>query len=109
MKTAARVSAVARLAMKNLVHDGSQYTLRFSEKGSKAREIPVRRDLEGVLLTYVRTANITKGPLFRTANRKTKMLTRNAMTGIDIFRTMKRRLKAARPLFAALVSRGRGS
>ena len=32
---------------------------------------------------------------FQTANRKTKTLTRNAMTGIDICRMMKRRLKAA--------------
>src|SRR4051812_20601339 len=93
--TAARVGAVAKLAVKNLVHDGSQYTLRFSEKGGKSREIPVRHDLEGFLLDYVRAAGIAEGPLFRTANRRTKTLTRNAMTGIDICRMMKRRLKAA--------------
>ena len=33
--------------------------------------------------------------LFRTAVRKTKLLTKNGMTGIDICRMMKRRLKAA--------------
>jgi site-specific recombinase XerD len=38
--TAARVGAVAKLTAKNLIHDGSQYTLRFSEKGGKSREIP---------------------------------------------------------------------
>src|SRR5262245_47422133 len=43
----------------------------------------------------MRAADIADGPLFRTANRKTKTLTRNAMTGIDICRMMKRRLKAA--------------
>jgi integrase/recombinase XerD len=93
--TAARVGAVAKLTMKNLVHDGAQYTLRFSEKGGKSREIPVRHDLEQFLLAYVNAAGITEGPLFRTANRKTRTLTRNAMTGIDICRMMKRRLKAA--------------
>jgi integrase/recombinase XerD len=93
--TAARVGAVAKLTVKNLIHDGSQYTLRFSEKGGKSREIPVRHDLEQLLLGYLQTANVTEGPLFRTANRKTKTLTRNAMTGIDICRMMKRRLKAA--------------
>ncbi len=93
--TAARVGAVAKLTLKNLVYDGSQYTLRFSEKGGKSREIPVRHDLEGFLLEYVRAADITEGPLFRTANRKARPLTKNAMTGIDICRMMKRRLKAA--------------
>ena len=93
--TAARVGAVARLTAKGLVHDGAQYSLRFSEKGGKSREIPVRHDLEGFLLAYVRASNITDGPLFRTANRRTRTLTRNAMTGIDICRMMKRRLKAA--------------
>jgi site-specific recombinase XerD len=93
--TAARVGAVAKLTVKNLMHDGAQYTLRFSEKGGKSREIPVRHDLEQFLLAYVRAADITDGPLFRTANRKTRMLTRNPMTGIDVCRMMKRRLKAA--------------
>ena len=93
--TAARVGAVAKLTIKNLKHDGTQYALRFSEKGGKSREIPVRHDLEGFLLDYVRAAGIAEGPLFRTANRRTKTLTKNPMTGIDICRMMKRRLKAA--------------
>jgi integrase/recombinase XerD len=93
--TAARVGAVARLTIKNLVHDGSQYTLRFSEKGGKSREIPVRHDLEQILLGYLQAAGITEGPLFCTANRKTKTLNKNAMSGIDVCRMMKRRLKAA--------------
>jgi integrase/recombinase XerD len=93
--TAARVGAVAKLTMKNFVNDGSQYTLRFAEKGGKSREIPVRHDLEQFLLAYIQAANIVEGPLFRTANRKSKMLTVKAMTGIDVCRMMKRRLKAA--------------
>jgi integrase len=93
--TAARVGAVAKLTLKRLKHDGSQYTLRFSEKGGKSREIPVRHDLEQLLLGYIEAAKITEGPLFRTANRKTKKLTKNAMTGVDICRMMKRRLKLA--------------
>ncbi len=93
--TAARVGAVAKLTVKDLVNDGSQYTLRFSEKGGKSREIPVRHDLEQLLLGYLQAADVTEGPLFRTANRKTKTLTKNAMTGIDICRMMKRRLGAA--------------
>jgi site-specific recombinase XerD len=93
--TAARVGAVAKLTLKNLKHDGSQYTLRFSEKGGKSREIPARHDLQELLLAYIGTAGIAEGPLFRTAFRRTKTLTARAMSGIDICRMMKRRLKAA--------------
>ena len=93
--TAARVGAVAKLTLKSLKHDGAQYTLRFAEKGGKSREIPVRHDLEQFLREYIEAAQITEGRLFRTAYRKTKTLTKNGMTGIDICRMMKRRLKAA--------------
>ncbi len=93
--TAARVGAVAKLTMKSLKHDGTQYSLRFSEKGGKAREIPVRHDLQEILLGYIEAAKITEGPLFRTAVRRTKQLTTKSMSGIDICRMMKRRLNSA--------------
>jgi integrase/recombinase XerD len=93
--TAARVGAVAKLTMKDFVNDGSQYTRRFAEKGGKSKEIPVRHDLEQFLLADLQAANMTEGSLFRTANRKSKTLTRNPMTGIDICRMMKRHLKSA--------------
>jgi site-specific recombinase XerD len=93
--TAARVGAVSKLNFKSLRHDGSQYTLRFSEKGGKSREIPVRHDVQMLLLAYIEVAGITDGPLFRTATGRTGTLTSKAMTGIDICRMMKRRLRAA--------------
>ena len=93
--TAARVGAVASLTMTSFANDGTQYTLRFAEKGGKSREIPVRHDVERMLLDYIQAAAINSGPLFRTAIRKTKMLTSRSMTGSDICRMMKRRLKDA--------------
>jgi integrase/recombinase XerD len=93
--TAARVGAMAKLTLKSLQQNGTQYALRFSEKGGKAREIPVRHDLERLLLTYIEAAGITEGPLFRPAFRRTKKLTAKAMSGIHICRMMKRPLKAA--------------
>jgi len=81
--------------LEDLRHDGAQYTLRFAEKGGKAREIPVRHDLERLLLAYIDAAGITSGPLFRSAAGKTGLLTDRAMTAIDICRMMKRRLKDA--------------
>ena len=47
--TAARAGAIAKLRLKHLRHDGSQWTLRFEEKGGRSREIPVRHDLERLL------------------------------------------------------------
>jgi integrase/recombinase XerD len=93
--TAARVGAVAKLTLEDLRDDGTQYTLRFAEKGGKAREIPVRHDLERLLLAYIQAAGITEGPLFRTTKRKTGILTGKSMTAIDMCRMMKRRLKEA--------------
>jgi site-specific recombinase XerD len=97
--TAARAGAVAKLRLKDYYPDGHQYWLHFDEKGGKAREIPVRYDLQTYLEDYLQTAGLAKdkddSPLFRTTVRKTKILTRYAMTSNDIFRLIKRRLKQA--------------
>jgi site-specific recombinase XerD len=55
----------------------------------------VRHDLEQLLVEYVRTAALTDGPLFPTTAGKTNQLKGNAMSGIDIYRMMKRRLRDA--------------
>ncbi len=97
--TAARVGAVSKLRLKHFAHDGSQWTLRFDEKGGKSREIPVRHDLEGFILAYRAAAGLEfepkEGPLFRTAMGRTKALSTNRMTAIDMCRMVKRRLKDA--------------
>ena len=97
--TAARAGAVAALKKKHLNHDGTQYTLRFAEKGGKSREIPVRHDLQGILLAYLERAGMTAAPgdvpLFRTCKRWKDELTDQSMTGVDIWRMVKRRLHAA--------------
>ena len=98
--TAARAGAVARLCHKHFANDGSQWTLRFEEKGGKSREIPVRHDLQKLLLDYVKAADPDgkapgDTPLFRSAFRNTGRLTANAITGLDICRLVKRRLKDA--------------
>ena len=56
--TACRAGAVAKLRLGDFQHDGSQYVLRFQEKGGKSREIPVRHDLEGMILAYIEAAGI---------------------------------------------------
>lgn len=97
--TAARAGAVARLRQKDLVPDGTQYVLRFAEKGGKQREIPVRHDLELFLLEYITASGLKDSPpaspLFHSAVRRTGQFTESAMTGTDIWRMVKRRLADA--------------
>ena len=71
--TACRAGAVAKLRLGDFQHDGTQYVLRFQEKGGKSREIPVRHDLEGFIRAYVEAAGIAgeakDSPLFRATQR----------------------------------------
>ena len=77
-------------------HDGTQYRLRFLEKGGKRRDIPVRADLEKFLLEYLSAARLidapATSPLFRSASGKSGRLTDRPLSGIDICRLVKRRL-----------------
>lgn len=97
--TAARVGAVARLRLRDLYDTGGQYCLRFLDKGGKSREIPVRHDLQGLLLAYIMAAGLdnapTDSPLFRTTIRRSKVLTDRRLIGNDIGRMLKRRLRYA--------------
>ena len=98
--TAVRAGAAARLRVRDLLDEGTQFALRFAEKGGKARSIPVRHDLEALLLDYCRLAGIDPAakdaPLFRSAAGKTGRLTDGAISAIDICRMVKRRLQAAK-------------
>ncbi|HEU5116639.1 MAG TPA: hypothetical protein VFT74_08175 [Isosphaeraceae bacterium] len=69
------------MTMKSLLNDGVQDSLRFSEKGGKAREILVGHDLEQYLRAYIEASGITEVPLFRPAYRRTKGLTAKAISG----------------------------
>lgn len=98
--TAARAGAVARLRRKDFVWDGCQYALRFEEKGGKSREIPVRHDLQAMILDYLhgiqaRGEDPPNGPLFRSLPGRRGRLTDKGVSGIDICRLVKRRLRQA--------------
>ncbi|MBX3412389.1 MAG: tyrosine-type recombinase/integrase [Pirellulales bacterium] len=97
--TAARVGAVAGLRRRDFWHDGTQYQLRFHEKGGKLREIPVRADLEQIILTYLTVAGLTDAvpgtPLFQPAIGQTDRLSPRPLAAADICRMVKRRLARA--------------
>lgn len=97
--TACRAGAVAKLRFQDFQSDGTQFVLRFQEKGGKSREIPVRHDLEGFIRAYLDAAAIASQskdqPLFRSTLRRTKQLTGNPLTTKSICELVKRRLKDA--------------
>ena len=97
--TAVRVGAVARLGRGDFYDLGDQYCLRFLEKRSKHRELPVRHDLVGLIRDYIVAAGLEysdkASPLFRSTVRRTKQLTQNGMTSGDMSRMVKRRLRDA--------------
>ncbi|AMV35114.1 Tyrosine recombinase XerC [Pirellula sp. SH-Sr6A] len=97
--TIVRRGAVARLRRGDFYDVGDQYCLRFTEKGGKYREIPVRHDLRQFIAEYIAAAKIEYSekntPLFRSVIRRTKQLTMNGMTPGDIGRMVKRRISDA--------------
>lgn len=97
--TAARIGAVAKLRLRDFYDLGDQHCLRFTEKGGKSREIPVRHDLTRHLAEYLEAAGLDglddTTPLFRTTVRRTKQLTENGMAAGDMSRMVKRAMKKA--------------
>jgi integrase/recombinase XerD len=97
--TACRAGAVAKLRLQDFQDDGTQYLLRFQEKGGKSREIPVRHNLEGYIRAYLDAAGIAgdakDSPLFRASNGRTKKLSAAPLTSKRICELVKRRLKDA--------------
>jgi len=97
--TATRAGAVAGLQLKDFASDGTQYSLRFHEKGGKSRSIPVRHDLQVTLLAYLegiaRESQPGDAPFFRSAAGRTGDLTTLPVRNVDVCRMVKRRLRNA--------------
>lgn len=97
--TAARAGAVAGLRLRDFVWDGTQYTLRFQEKGGKSRSIPVRHDLQRLLLSYLERfdwqTEPKDAPLFRSVIGRTGQLTQTPLRNVDVCRMVRRRLRDA--------------
>lgn len=97
--TAARVGAVAKLRRADFYWSADQACLRFTEKGGKSREIPVRHDLQQFIAAYIESAGCDfaekSSPLFRSTERRTQQLTQSGLSAGDINRMVKRRLRDA--------------
>ena len=92
-----RIGAVSGLKRRDFQFEGEQWVLFFQDKGGKHRKVPVRHDLQLLLVCYLDTAGISRldgdKPLFRTTKGKTGTLTIKGMTANDMQRMFKRRLK----------------
>ena len=97
--TGARVGALSRLRIQDLQDHGDHRSLRFVEKGGKAREIPVRHDLDKWLTAYIQAARIGQdpkaSPLFRAGQSRRSPLTDRPLSPHAVRRMLKRRLRAA--------------
>ncbi len=97
--TACRDAAVAKLRLKDFQDDGQQYVMRFQVKGGTSPEIPVRHDLEGLILACVDEAGVVSQakhtPLFRASNGWSQKQVAKTLDNKGICELSKRRLKDA--------------
>ena len=99
--TAARAGAVASLCLRDFMQDGTQFVLRFAEKGGKARSIPVRHDLQRYIEEYVLVAGLAgepkDAPLFRSIAGPGRRFTARPLSGVDVCRMVGRLAAAGLP------------
>jgi integrase len=90
----ARVSAAMAMDVEDYLPKGKRWWIRLQEKGGKRHELPAHHNLEA----YIEAAGIRndkKGPLFRSANKRTGTLTSHRMHHVDAWRMVQRRAAAA--------------
>ena len=95
--TAARVGAIARLMIADVVMGQSSAVLQLQEKRGKCRSIPIRHELVEFINEYLIALQYhdPNQPLLRSAMGRTKQLTSSAMSAADVRCMLKRRLKDA--------------
>lgn len=95
----ARIGAVVKMQVKDYYPSGKRYWIRLHEKGGKYHQVPVHHNAELYLDEYVEAAGIKdelKSPIFRTARKKVRELTENAMSRVDAYKMIRRRAADAR-------------
>ena len=93
----ARVSAVVNMDVDDYYQQGKRWWLQLREKGGKHHALPVHHKAESYLDAYLAGAGIAGergSPLWRSLTR-TRELGERRMSRVDVFRMVKRRVKAA--------------
>jgi len=94
----ARIGAVVAMRVEDYYPEGKRWWVRLHEKGGKRHEMPAHHNLEAYLDAYIVAAGIrdeAKGPLFRSAIRRTGVLTMTPMNRVDAYRMIRRRAAEA--------------
>lgn len=94
----ARIGAVLKMQVKDYYPNGKRYWIQLHEKGGKFHQVPVHHNAEQYLDEYIESAGIKddlKGPLFRTAQKRVRMLTKKPMSNVDAYKMVRRRAKDA--------------
>jgi integrase/recombinase XerD len=94
----ARVSAVVALTVEDYYPQKNHFWLKFHDKNGKVNEMPCHPKLALYLDEYIDAAGIPgekKGPLFRAALRKTKILAPRPLSRTDAWCMVRRRAKDA--------------
>jgi site-specific recombinase XerD len=94
----ARVSAAVAMRVEDYFPQRKRWWLRLHEKGGKHHEMPVHHTLEEYLDAYIEAAGLwedKKGPLFRASNRKSGILSADALDREDAFHMVRRRARQA--------------
>ena len=94
----ARVGAALAMRVEDVYTERRRLWVRLREKGGKAHVMPCHHNLENYLTAYIEKTGIAddpKGPLFRTIGRRTKKLSRTALSQPDAYRMIERRTEAA--------------
>jgi site-specific recombinase XerD len=94
----ARIGAVVAMRVEDYYPEGKRWWVRLHEKGGKRHEMPAHHNLETYLDEYLLVAGIRddgKGPLFRSAIRRTGVLTMTPMNRVDAYRMVRRRAAEA--------------
>ena len=89
----ARIGAVVAMRVEDYYPEGKRWWVRLHEKGGKRHEMPAHHNLESYLDAYIKAAGIGdagKTPLFRSAGRRTDVLTDEAMHRMDAYRMIQR-------------------
>ena len=90
----ARIGAVVAMRVEDYYANGKRWWVRLHEKGGKRHEMPAHHNLEAYLDAYIVATGIRdagKAPLFRSAARRTGVLTEKPMHRVDAWRMVQRR------------------
>jgi integrase/recombinase XerD len=96
--TFARVGAALNMRVEDVYVQGRRTWVRLHEKGGKRHEMPCHHTLEAFLHAYIEGAGLggdPKGFLFRSAPRRTGVLTDRPLSQADAWRMIRRRALAA--------------